>query len=190
MDANNRSYTTYLSRRRVTGSIFAAGAVAAGFFGSHGAFGEVQVTEQAAAQPKELGPCTSPNQARTSIHYDLNFKASPEQLYDALLDQTKFAAITGMPASIEPTVGGALFMFGKLIVGRNVELVPNVRIVQAWRPASWDAGVYSSVHFEFKANGAGTDLAFDHTGFPSGLYDHLDWGWKNHYWDGLRKYFA
>jgi activator of HSP90 ATPase len=143
-----------------------------------------------AQQPAEEKPCTSPNQARTSIHYDLNFKADRELLYASITDQTKFAAFTGMPATIEPTVGGAFSMFGGMIVGRNVELVANQRIVQAWRPASWGPGVYSIVHFEFKASGAGTDLVFDHTGFPSGLYDHLDWGWKNHYWEPLKKYFG
>ena len=81
-------------------------------------------------------------------------------------------------------------MFGGLIQGRNVELVQNQRIVQAWRPASWDPGVYSMVHFEFKPAGPGTSLIFDHTGFPSGLYDHLDWGWKNRYWTPLKKYFG
>ena len=83
---------------------------------------------------------SAPNQARTSIHYDLNFKVSPERFYDTILDQAKFAAFSGAPAAIDPTVGGAFFLFGKLIVGRNVELLPNVRIVQAWRPASWDPG--------------------------------------------------
>ena len=81
-------------------------------------------------------------------------------------------------------------MFGGLIEGRTVELAPNQRIVQAWRPASWEAGLYSLVRFELKAGGAGTRLSFDHYGFPSGDYDHLDWGWKDHYWEGLRKYFG
>jgi activator of HSP90 ATPase len=175
-----------LSRRRVAVGIVAAlGGVAAGSVSSY-----AKASQEGSTQPKELGPCIAPNQARTSIHYDLNFKASPERFYDTILDQAKFAAFSRAPAAIDPTVGGAFFLFGKLIVGRNVELLPNVRIVQAWRPASWDPGVYSSVHFELKANGEGTDLAFDHTGFPSGLYDHLDWGWKNHYWEGLRKYFG
>jgi activator of HSP90 ATPase len=145
---------------------------------------------QTTPQPKEEGPCTSPNQARTAIHYDLDFKASPERFYEAILDEKQFAAFSGMAAKIDRVAGGAFTMFGALIEGRTVELVPNERIVQAWRPAHWDAGVYSIVRFELKPATAGTSLSFDHIGFPVGDYDHLDWGWKNHYWEPLAKYFA
>ena len=144
---------------------------------------------QSSQQPVEEKPCTSPNQARTSIHYVLSFNASPETFFQAILDAKHFADFSGMPATIEATQGGAISMFGGLIQGRNIELVPNQRIVQAWRPASWSPGVYSIVHFELKPSGAGTNLTFDHTGFASGLYDHLDWGWKNRYWGPLNKYF-
>ncbi len=58
--------------------------------------------------------------------------------------------------------------FGGLIEGRNIEIISNRRIVQAWRPTSWDSGVYSVVHFELKASASGTTLALDHTGFPQG----------------------
>jgi activator of HSP90 ATPase len=145
---------------------------------------------QTAEQPKEEPPCTSPNQARTAIHYDLGFKASPRHFYETILDGKQFAAFSGMPATIDANEGGPFSMFGGLIVGRNVELIPNQRIVQAWRPSHWDAGVYSIVRFELKAGDADTNLAFDHIGFPSGDYDHLDWGWKNRYWEPLKKYFA
>jgi activator of HSP90 ATPase len=145
---------------------------------------------QPSQQPAEEKPCTSPNQARTSIHYVLNFNASPEKFYQAILDAKLFTEFSGMPAKIDASQGGPISMFGGLIQGRNIELVPNHRIVQAWRPASWGPGVYSIVHFELKPSGAGTSLIFDHTGFASGLYDHLDWGWKNRYWGPLNKYFS
>jgi activator of HSP90 ATPase len=142
------------------------------------------------AQPKELAPCSAPNQARTAIHYDLEFNGAPQRFYEALLDQKQFAAFSGMPATIDRTIGGAFQMFATEIEGRTVELVQNQRIVQAWRPAHWDPGVYSIVRFELKPAANGTALSFDHTGFPAGDYDHLDWGWKNHYWVTLKKYLA
>jgi activator of HSP90 ATPase len=139
-------------------------------------------------------PSTSANAARTSIHYEIDFAASPQRFYQAILDQKQFAAFTGLAATTDPTPGGAFTLFGDQIVGRNVELVPdshpNPRIVQAWRPSHWDPGIYSIVHFEFKPRAAETTLIFDHTGFPVGDYDHLDWGWRNHYWDPLKKFFA
>jgi hypothetical protein len=75
-------------------------------------------------------------------------------------------------------------------VGRNIELVANQRVVQAWRPAHWDAGVYSVARFELKTHGTGTTIVFDHTGFPEGQYDHLLLGWKGHYWEPLAKFLT
>ena len=142
----------------------------------------------------EQKPSTSLNAARTSIHYEIEFHPSPQRLYEAILDQKQFAAFTGLAATIDPTPGGSLWMFGGLITGRNIELIPdsrpNPRIVQAWRPTHWDPGIYSIVHFEFKPHADQTTLIFDHIGFPAGEYDHLDFGWHSHYWDPLMKYLS
>ena len=56
----------------------------------------------------------------------------------ALLSSKEFVRrFSGMPAEIDPKVGGAFSMFGGLIVdGVTVELVADKRIVQAWRPAA------------------------------------------------------
>ncbi|MGA2559863.1 MAG: SRPBCC family protein [Terracidiphilus sp.] len=144
------------------------------------------------AQELSMGqkPASAANAARTSIHYEIDFKGSPQRLYGAILDQKQFAAFTGMPATIDPTPGGAFSQFSGMIVGRNIELVSNQRIVQAWRPTHWDPGIYSIAHFEFNPRDAETTLVFDHTGFPAGEYDHLDSGWHSHYWDPLKKFLA
>jgi len=132
-------------------------------------------------------PSSTANQARTFLHQETTLKASPQRIYEALLDAKQFAAFSGAPAEIDPKAGGAFSMFGGLIAGRNVELVPNQRIVQAWRPTHWDPGVYSIVRFEMKSQDSETLVILDHTGFPEGEFDHLDWGWKNHYWEPLKK---
>jgi activator of HSP90 ATPase len=130
------------------------------------------------------------NQSRTSIHYEIEFKAHPERLYNAILDQKQFAAFSGLPATIDPAPGGAFKQFGGQIEGRNIELVPGQRIVQAWRPTPWGPGVYSLAHFEFHPRAEETTLVFDHTCFPAGDYDGLDSGWHEHYWEPLRKYLS
>ena len=61
-------------------------------------------------------------------------------------------------------------------MGRHVELVPNERIVQAWRVVTWDPGVYSIAKFELKEQGSETRLVFDHTGFPNAKAEHLSAG--------------
>lgn len=135
-------------------------------------------------------PITPANKSRTSLHYQVDFKPAPQRIYDALLDPKQFAAFSGLPAEIDPQAGGAFSLFSGHITGRNVELVPGVRIVQAWRPGSWAPGVYSIVKFEMKARGAESTVILDHTGFPEGDADGLNSGWHEHYLNPLQKFFA
>jgi activator of HSP90 ATPase len=127
---------------------------------------------------------------RTSLHDEIVLKTSPQRIYELLLDSKQFTALTGAPAMIDPRPGGAFSTFGKLIEGRNVELIPNQRIVQAWRPTHWDPGVYSIVRFELKPHNTETTIVLDHTGFPEGDLNHLEWGWNAHYWEPLKKTFT
>ena len=124
-----------------------------------------------------------------TIHQEIEFNASPQQLYEALLDSKQFTEISGRPAEIDREVGGAFSLFKGHIIGRNVELVPHERIVQAWRVVTWPEGAYSIVRFELKPQGSGTHLVLDHIGFPEGLHDHLAAGWEENYWSLLKKYF-
>jgi activator of HSP90 ATPase len=136
-------------------------------------------------------PGSSANKSRTSLHQEIDYKAIPQRIYDVLLSSKDFAAFSGAPAEIDPLAGGAFSMFGGMIVGRNIELVPNQRIVQAWRPTGdFPEGTYSLVKIELKPHGAETKLILDHTGFPEGHFDHLNAGWYSHYWEPLRKFLA
>lgn len=132
-----------------------------------------------------------------SIHQEVIFKASRKRVYEALTDARQFSKVTAFssvmsapPAEIGREPGSSFSCFGGHIVGRHVELVPNERIVQAWRVVDWDAGVYSIVKFELKEQGPQTKLVFDHTGFPNGKGQHLAAGWKLNYWQPLEKYLA
>ena len=135
-------------------------------------------------------PDTAANHSRTSIHQEVSFKATPQRLYEILLSSKQFAAFTGMPAEIDPKAGGTFSIFGGLIVGRNVELILNQRIIQAWRPADWEPGLYTLVRFELKLRGSETVVTLDHTGFPEGNFDHFDAGWPLRYWKPLMKFLG
>ena len=124
----------------------------------------------------------------TAIHQEVDFKATPARIYEVLLDAKQFNACTKDTAEIQSQPGGTFKLFGGRIEGRNIELAPNQRIVQAWRPASWPAGTYSIVKFELVARGSGTRIVLDHAGFTEDKWEHLNEGWPLHYWEPLRKY--
>ena len=98
--------------------------------------------------------------------------------------------VGGKPVEMSREAGGAFSAFGGYITGRQIELVPDQRIVQAWRAGGWNPGVYSIVRFELSGQGLGTKLVFDHTCFPLGDADHLLAGWKGNYWEPLAKFLA
>ena len=125
-----------------------------------------------------------------TIHQEDDFTASPHRVYAALLNEKQFAAMTGAPAKLGPNEGDAFSLFGGAIVGRNLELVADRRIVQAWRDSDWGPGVYSVARFELNAAGQGTHLVFDQGGYPLSDYASLVSGWHSHYWEPMKKYFG
>jgi len=132
-----------------------------------------------ATAPKEI------SHSAESIHQEVILKAAPARVYEALTDAKKFQQVvllsaavkSGMvqttPAEISPEAGGAFTLFDGHISGRNIDLIPNERIVQAWRAGDWAIGTYSIARFVLTKEGAGTRLVFDHTGFPVGQAEHL-----------------
>jgi activator of HSP90 ATPase len=121
------------------------------------------------------------------IRHVVRFKAAPSALYRALMNSKRHAAFTGAPAKIDAKVGGRIAAWGPHIRGVTVELIPNKRIVQAWRAANWPAGHYSIARFELRRGGGGTVLAFTQTGVPAKNAKSINSGWKTHYWQLLKK---
>ena len=137
-----------------------------------------------------------------SIHQETLYKASRKRVFNALTDTSQFDTIihigTGMntmsqgnePTAISREVGGPFTIFGGHIIGHQIELVSDERIVQVWRVVDWAPGIYSIAKFELLENGSGTKIVFDHTGFPQGKGEHLAAGWKSHYWDPLARFLT
>jgi activator of HSP90 ATPase len=138
--------------------------------------------------------------AEEAIHQEPVFKASRKRVYESLTDANQFAKVVELSAAMKGGMklgtkaaeigreaGGAFALFGGYISGRQVELVANERIVQAWRTGSWDPGSYSIAKFVLVESGGGTKIVFDHTGFPKGQAEHLAEGWRGNYWEPLAK---
>jgi activator of HSP90 ATPase len=132
-----------------------------------------------------------------AIHQDVRLNASVARVYAVLTDASEFTELTKLssmknaaPAQIARSPGGSFAVFDGHIGGRQLELVPDRRIVQAWRVVDWPAGIYSIARFELADRGGKTQLVFDHIGFPAGQGEHLAQGWRANYWGPLEKYLA
>jgi activator of HSP90 ATPase len=138
-----------------------------------------------------------------SIHQEVSFSAACPRLYAALTDARAFDAVTRLSdaatlvtapgaqaTAIGSDPGSPFTLFGGYITGRNLEMLPDQRLVQAWRAGGWPAGDYSVVRFSLTAASGGCRLVFDHRGFPPGQGASLLFGWRGHYWEPLARFLA
>ena len=144
------------------------------------------------------------SRSEESIHQERTFTAERTRVYAVLTVEKQFDRIVQLsgvmkadamakmqhPTKLSPHVGGTFSLFDGYIIGRQLELVPDELIVQAWRVLSWPRGVYSIARFELSEQAGVTKIVFDHTGFPKGAAEHLASGWQEHYWDPLTKVLA
>jgi activator of HSP90 ATPase len=156
----------------------------------------------ASGDPAAKSPEGEISNSNAAIHQEIGFAADAARVYRALTDAAEFDKVVQLsaamnssmktrlgttPTQIDPTPGGAFSLFGGYVTGRMLELIPDTRIVQAWRAGSWDEGLYSIARFALSHAGAGSTLTFDHTGFPNAEAAHLAEGWHINYWQPLAK---
>jgi activator of HSP90 ATPase len=122
------------------------------------------------------------------IKQTITFKASPHDVYETLMDSKKHAAFSGGKASISREVGGTYTAYDNYITGKNIELVPDKKIVQSWRAIDWPEGVYSTITFKLTAVPEGTRLDFTHADLPEGTEEEFTQGWIDNYWDPMKVY--
>jgi len=122
----------------------------------------------------------------TLIRQSVTFKATPHEVYEALMDSRKHARFTHEPARISRKVGGAFSAYSGYITGTNLELVPDRKIVQAWHAVDWPEGHMSRVTFRLSRVKGGTRLAFTHSGVPESEVASLKQGWIDSYWLPLK----
>jgi uncharacterized protein YndB with AHSA1/START domain len=134
-----------------------------------------------------------------SIQQQAMIDASPAQVYAVLADADALSALSGMNGSAGRSVGEEFSAFDGHVVGRQIELVPAERIVQAWRFPVWEPGIYSIVRFTLEPETGGTRLVIEQDGEPDGVdgvgchptwHDHLDANWPTFYFTPLTRHFA
>jgi activator of HSP90 ATPase len=123
-----------------------------------------------------------------TIIQTISIKTSPSRVYSAITSAEQFSEVTGAAAQISADEGGAFSCFDGQISGRHIELVPDRRIVQAWRVKAWPEAVYSVVKIDISESDDATTVELVHTGYPDGAAEHLEPGWHKMYWEPLKTY--
>jgi activator of HSP90 ATPase len=123
-----------------------------------------------------------------TLHQIIVFKGTAHELYEALMDSKKHAKFTNAQATISRKIGGSFHTYDDYATGKNIELVPDKKIVQTWRAADWPKDHYSKVTFVFKEKDGEITLDFTQTEIPLEAYPEIEQGWKEWYWDPLKTY--
>jgi uncharacterized protein YndB with AHSA1/START domain len=128
--------------------------------------------------------------ASKPIHLEATFQATPERIYELQINGSKFGEGTGQTGKGGETEGAYFSQFGDWLRGRQIELVPYQRIVQARGFMDWDPGVYSFVRFTLIPVGRSTKLVLHQEGVPAAFHEHVSTNRKAFYFDPFTKYFA
>ncbi len=126
-----------------------------------------------------------------AIQQSVKFKASPEALFNMYLDSKKHSEATGAPAKTSRKAGGKFTAWGNQLSGRNLLIVSNKMIVQAWRANHWKSSDPDSILIlRFTKVPGGAQIDMIHANVPP--YDHhgVSEGWPTYYWKPWKKYLA
>lgn len=117
--------------------------------------------------------------------------ASPLDVYEAWLDSEAHSQMTGAEARISDKVGADFSTWDDSIRGRNLELVPGARIVQAWRTSKFTGENEDSiVTIILEEADDGTLLTLVHSNVPDEQKNYAEGGWESNYFAPMRAYFA
>jgi activator of HSP90 ATPase len=125
------------------------------------------------------------------INQKVQFSASPEQVYNAIMSSALHSEFTQSESVIGEKPGDSYSAYDGYIQGHIMELVPHKRIMKTWiaHEEGWPEDHVSEVKFEFFPNDRGTEMHFTHYGVPAEKFENFRDGWKEHYWEPMQEMF-
>jgi activator of HSP90 ATPase len=126
-----------------------------------------------------------------TIEQSVRFACSPKALFELYMDSAKHSASTGARARISRRAGGRFTAFAGALSGRNLLVLPNRLVVQAWRSANFKRDDPDSILvLEFRKAPGGSEVNLTHVGVPTQDRSGVRKGWPKYYWKPWRAYLA
>lgn len=123
-----------------------------------------------------------------TIKQIVSFKASPHEIYEMLIDSKKHSLFTNSKCKIDRKINGKFTAYDGYISGKNISLVKDKKIVQAWACSDWPKNHYSKATFDLKRIKNGTKLIFTQINVPNEFYKDINEGWKEYYWEKMKEF--
>ncbi|KAA3659679.1 MAG: ATPase [Calditrichaeota bacterium] len=122
------------------------------------------------------------------IRQDFHIRASKETVFRALTDPILIEQWSESRAIMDSKIGTRFSLFNGYIIGQNIEIGLNEKIVQNWRARNWRQDSTVSMHLVKTAGGTKVELKQD--GIPDAEYVSIQQGWNKFYLGKLQRYFG
>lgn len=123
-----------------------------------------------------------------TIRQSYEIQASASQVFKALTTPSIIEKWSGAPAEMQALPGAAFSLWGGQIIGKNLEVVPDKKLVQEWRESSWP--VPSKVTFTITPTANGSRIDLLHEDVPAASAKDIDSGWREYYLGPLQEMFT
>lgn len=117
--------------------------------------------------------------------YEIN--ATPEEVFDALVNPDTIEIWSQDEAKMSAEVGGSFMLWSGQMFGTNLEVVKNKKLVQEWCYDQWDEP--SKVTFTIKAKGKGCVVELLHEDVPEKSFKSIEEGWDAYYLGAIKEMF-
>lgn len=112
--------------------------------------------------------------------------AAPEDVYNALTNKLMIEIWTGENAEMETVPGTEFSLWDGAICGKNIEFVPNQKIVQEWYFGEEENSLVTIKLHEHKG---GTSMEVRQINIPDEAYENIADGWEEDYFAALNQLF-
>jgi uncharacterized protein YndB with AHSA1/START domain len=127
-----------------------------------------------------------------SIQFEVSavIPVTREKVYAAWLSSKEHGKMTGSSARVSARLGGSFEAWDGYIQGKNLELEPPRRILQAWRTSEFaESESDSLLEILFEPEGEGTRVTIRHSNLPENGMQYQQ-GWIDAYFVPMKSYFG
>jgi len=111
-------------------------------------------------------------------------KAEPEDVFTALTNPFTIELWSGETAKMSENPGEEFSLWGGDIVGKNIEVVKNEKLIQQWYFGEEGAESIVSIKLWPKKNSTSVELL--HTNIPNEAYENMVEGWNDAYFGAIK----
>ena len=122
-----------------------------------------------------------------TIEQSYEMDATPEEVFDALVNADTIQNWSEDEVKMSPEVGANFSLWGGQMFGTNLEVVKNKKLVQEWCYDQWEKP--SKVTFTIKTKGKKTIVELLHEEVPEKSVNSIADGWDAYYLGAIKKMF-